>query len=279
MKNILTFDVEDYFQVENFKTIITKERWTACESRVHIGIGIILSILAHYDVRATFFVLGWIAERHPALIEEIREKGHEIGTHGYAHDLVYNQSPGVFRNDLERSIEILEKITKGPIESYRAPSFSITEKSLWAFDILMECGIRYDSSLFPIRHHRYGIPNATRFPHVIRAHDGKTLVEFPISTCEIHGTRIPFSGGGYFRLLPARLVAGITTRMNRKNHPVVIYLHPWEFDPGQPRIGASRLSRFRQYHNLQRTETKLRYCLDRIDAQPLRTYWEENQKY
>ena len=269
MKNLLTFDVEEYFQVQNLESSISCRDWEKFESRLHVGLDVILKVLSDFDARATFFVLGWIAERHPDVIRSIAERGHEIGSHGYSHELIYNMSPDEFREDLNKSIDILEGILGESVRSYRAPCFSITGKSLWALDILLESGIRYDSSIFPIHHHRYGIPDAIPYPHVIREKDDGTLTEFPVSTCGILGKRLPFSGGGYFRLLPIRLVTLVTSRLNGRGHPVVTYLHPWEFDPGQPRIRTSRLNAFRHYLNLHRTEEKLRFFLDRFEVQPL----------
>ena len=272
MKNILTFDIEEYFQVENFKQAIDSAEWETFESRVEYGTDIILRILADYRVKVTFFVLGWTAERHPELIKKISDEGHEIGSHGYKHELIYNESPQEFRADLERSLKILRDITGKKIVSYRAPSFSITRDSLWALDVLRECGIRNDSSIFPILHDRYGIPDADRYPHIIRRGEEGFLKEFPISTFEFMGRRIPFSGGGYFRLLPRFLIVKMAKRLNTLGIPLVIYLHPWEFDTEQPRVRTSALNSFRHYLNIHKTEEKLRHLLDSIDVGPLHEF-------
>lgn len=264
MRNILSIDVEEYFQVENFKDVISYADWDRYESRLQVGIDMILKILSDYKATITFFVLGWVAERHPDCIRKIAREGHEIGSHGYAHELIYKQTPDEFRSDLMRSLEILASITGKPVVSYRAPCFSVTKRSLWALDILMECGIRNDSSIFPIYHDRYGIPGANKLPHIVREKDGTQLKEFPISIYELFGWHVPFSGGGYFRLLPVSLVIRMAQKLNAVGHPLIMYLHPWEFDKDQPRVSAGRLRTFRHYVNIKHTETKLRLLLDEI---------------
>ncbi len=275
MKNILTFDIEEYFQVENFKQEISRCEWEEQESRVNVGTDIILKILSDYKAKATFFVLGWIAEKHPEIIKKIAGEGHEIGSHGYLHELIYKQTRDEFSDDIKRSIEILENITGDKVISYRAPSFSITEESLWALDVLLELGIKYDSSIFPIRHHRYGIHNAKRFPYVIRRKGEKILTEFPISTISVMGKRIPFSGGGYFRILSACVSTNMAKRLNKQGYPLIMYHHPWEFDINQPKINADILSKFRHYYNIRITQEKLRYCLEHIELGTLKDCAEE----
>ena len=272
MKNILTFDIEEYFQVENFKGQVDSASWSGFESRVKIGVDIILKILSDYNVKVTFFVLGWTAERHPELIKRIADQGHEIGSHGYKHELIYNETRDEFKSDVLKSIDILENISGKKIVSYRAPSFSITKNSLWALDVLLECGIQFDSSIFPIIHDRYGIHDADRFPHIICEKDGKLLKEFPISTFEYFGRHFPFSGGGYFRLLPTWLIVKMTRELNSLGFPIVIYLHPWEFDTEQPRIKTNIINSFRHYINIDKTEQKLRHLLNLIDVGPLYDY-------
>jgi polysaccharide deacetylase family protein (PEP-CTERM system associated) len=222
-------------------------------------------------VKATFFVLGWVAERYPELVREIDDAGHEIGSHSYWHRLVYTLSPSAFRDDLCRSRDVLQTVTGKSIISYRAPSFSITSESLWALDILADEGFKVDASVFPIRHHRYGIPDAPCHPYVHEAASG-LLWEFPSSVCRIAKKNFPISGGGYFRLLPYHLTARLLRHVNTQfKQPFMFYIHPWELDPEQPRLTAgTRGARFCHYVNLRTTEVKLerllsQFAFDRID--------------
>ncbi len=261
MQNILTIDVEDYFQVENLKETVKYSDWEKYECRVIKNTDKVLDILDRYSTKATFFVLGWLAERYPELVKKIDGAGHEIASHGYAHNLIYEQSQEDFRADLRRSKTILENIIKHPIVGYRAPSYSITKKSVWALDILMDEGFEYDSSLFPIYHDLGGLPDAKRYPNEIR-NNRHSIIEIPISTVKIVGKNIPFSGGGYLRLLPYRLIRWAAKQVNREGYPVVIYLHPWEFDKDQPRIKTGRIKSFRHYVNLHKTVEKFKKLLN-----------------
>lgn len=268
MKNALTIDVEDYFQVENFKKYIKFSDWEQYESRVVKNTQKLLEILKFADVRATFFVLGWIGERFPELIKKIHQDGHEIASHGYAHQLVDTQTPEEFRADLRKAKAILEDIIQEPVLGYRAPSFSITKNSLWALDILMEEGFQYDSSLFPVYRDKGGLPDARRYPHKIYNHQ-VYLWEFPISTIKFFNQNVPFSGGGYFRLLPYGFVKSAVKAINKDGIPAIIYLHPWELDPQQPRVKADFLSTFRHYVNIAKTEKKLLELLRNFEFTPL----------
>jgi polysaccharide deacetylase family protein (PEP-CTERM system associated) len=233
--------------------------------------GIILDLLAERGIRGTFFVLGWIAQHYPALVKRIAAAGHEIASHGYSHQLIYRQTPAEFRSETLQSKQILEDLTGTPVLGYRAASFSITKDSLWALDTLIEAGFQYDSSVFPIRHDRYGLPGASREPGRIQAPGGGSLVEFPMSAATFFGVRVPVSGGGYFRLLPYWLTrAGLKQVNERDGQPFTFYLHPWEVDPGQPRIKVGRLSRFRHYTNLDRCEARLRRLLAEFSFAPMR---------
>ena len=258
--NILTIDVEDYFQVENFKAIVKFSEWEKYDCRVVRNTGKILDILEKYGTEATFFVLGWLAERYPELIKRIHGAGHEIASHGYAHNLIYEQSQEDFRADLRRSKTILENIIKCRVVGYRAPSYSITKKSLWALDVLMEEGFEYDSSLFPIYHDLGGLPEAKRYPNRIHNHEHE-IIEIPLATVKVAGKNIPFSGGGYFRLLPYGFIRWAAKQMHKEGYPVVTYLHPWEFDKEQPRINAGSVKNFRHYVNLHKTEKKFKKLL------------------
>ena len=218
----------------------------------------LLDLLDTAQTRATFFVLGWVAERQPHLVRTIHARGHEVASHGYAHQRVYTQAPAQFRQETERSLRLLEDLIGTHVYGYRAASYSITKDSLWALDILGEAGFTYDSSIFPIRHDRYGIPGYPRFSHVLKGHGGGQLIEFPISTVRWAGANVPIAGGGYFRLFPYALIAwGLRSINHRERQSALIYLHPWEIDPDQPRIPAGTMARFRQYVNLQKTEPRL----------------------
>lgn len=256
--NAMTVDVEDYFHVSAFAGVVRMEDWDRHESRVGRNTRRLLGIFAEAGVRATFFVLGWVARRHPELIREIDAAGHEVACHGLTHQLVYNQTPELFRQETRESKAILEDIVQKPVSGYRAASYSITARSLWALDILAELGFRYDSSVFPVRHDRYGIPGARCEPYLHRTEAGREIVEFPLTTWDIARYRLPVAGGGYFRLFPYWLTRHAFMQINgRERRPFIFYLHPWEIDPDQPRIRAGWLSRFRHYNNLRRCEARL----------------------
>lgn len=262
MKNAFTIDVEDYYQVEAFAGVVSKSTWGRYESRVERNTRQLLDLLDAHSVKATFFVLGWVAQQQPSLIREIADRGHEIASHGMSHTLVYTQSPAVFREETRRSKALLEDIGQRPVIGYRAATYSITRASLWALDILHEEGFRYDSSIFPMRHDRYGIPDADPYPGRLRTPAGHELVEFPISVFRARGFKLPVAGGGYFRLFPYPVTRWGLSRINRTGNEFVFYLHPWEVDPEQPRIREAGLtSRFRHYLNLAQTQPRLERLL------------------
>jgi polysaccharide deacetylase family protein (PEP-CTERM system associated) len=259
--NALTVDVEDYFQVSAFRDQVSPDDWPQFESRVVANTHRVLDVFDDAGATATFFVLGWIAERHPQLVRDIAARGHEIACHGFSHQLIYGQSPAVFREETHRAKSLLEAQVQSPVRGYRAASFSITDASRWALDVLADCGFEYDSSMYPVRHDLYGTAVEAAGPHRITAPAGKTLIEFPMTTRSFMGMTVPVSGGGYFRLYPYQLTAFLLNAVNRDNEPFVFYMHPWEVDPGQPRIRTSLKSRFRHYTNLERCEAKLRALL------------------
>jgi polysaccharide deacetylase family protein (PEP-CTERM system associated) len=268
MINALTIDVEDYFHVTAFEKRVKPDQWDIYPLRVGDNTLRILDMLDEYALRATFFVLGWVAERLPALVKEIHRRGHEVACHGYAHQLIYRLSPHEFRLDVSKAKNILEELCGERVHGYRAPSYSITTRSLWALGILVEEGFTYDSSIFPINHDIYGIPGGARFPHEIATSSGK-IKEFPISTFSLKlgrwHSQWPIAGGGYLRLFPAALVLRAIQAINgREKQPVIIYFHPWEIDPQQPRINAGLKSSFRHYLNLERMELKIRHLLDNV---------------
>ncbi|HEV8331044.1 MAG TPA: XrtA system polysaccharide deacetylase [Steroidobacteraceae bacterium] len=252
--NAMTIDVEDYFHVSAFAQVLDRSSWPKLESRVERNTQRLLDLFDEHQVRMTFFVLGWVAERYPELIKSLHRRGHEVACHGLTHELVYKQTPELFRSETHRSKSLLEDLTGAPVRGYRAASYSITAKSIWALDILVELGFEYDSSIFPIHHDLYGMPGAPRRPHAV-AH-GK-LLEIPLTTVQLAGQRLPCAGGGYFRLLPYSVFRWSLRRVNAEGLPAVFYMHPWEIDPGQPRIAAPLKSRFRHYTNLHRTESRL----------------------
>ena len=268
IKNYLTIDVEDYYQVSAFESIVGFAKWDQYPQRVMNNTRRILQVLERHNVKATFFVLGWIGEKNPHLIKDIMEKGHRIGCHSYEHRLLYNLSPQEFEQDTRRAKDVLEQITGKSVRGYRAPSYSITRRSLWAFDILEDLGFEFSSSIFPIHHDRYGIPDAPRFKFKVPGHD---LVEYPISTSRFFGRNIPVSGGGYFRLFPYRLTRMALSKINKREHqPFVFFIHPWEMDPEQPRMkGASAVSRFRHYTNLAKTAERFEKLLGDFDFIPI----------
>jgi polysaccharide deacetylase family protein (PEP-CTERM system associated) len=261
VRNALTIDVEDYYHVSAFDSPSKRAHWHEFESRVAANTDRLLALFAEVQVRATFFVLGWVAERYPALVGRIADAGHEVASHGYFHQLVYELDPASFREDLRRARTAIESATGMPVRGYRAPSFSITKRSLWALDVLVEEGYQFDSSVFPIVRDRYGLPGAARQVHRLSAAGG-SIVEVPPSTVRIAGVTIPVAGGGYFRLYPYDVTRRAIRRLNRRETmPAVVYLHPWELDPLQPRQQGSALSRFRHYVNLESTESRLRRLL------------------
>lgn len=271
--NALTIDVEDYFHVTAFKERISPEQWDRFPARVFDNTLRCLDLLDEHAVKATFFILGWVAERYPALVGRIRDARHEIACHGYGHQLIHELGPTAFREDVRRAKRILEDISGLKVRGYRAPSYSITAKSPWALDILIEEGFEYDSSIFPVVHDTYGIRDARRFPHVLERPGGRML-EFPLSTLPVKlpggEFRVPVAGGGYLRLMPAGFLPWAFRRINhREGQPAVLYFHPWEIDTGQPRIHAGRKSRLRHYLNLRTTEGKLRRILGGLPFAPM----------
>lgn len=257
---MLTVDVEDYFQVSAFEGVVERDSWHRYESRVAANTDRVLQLMADARVTGTFFVLGWVAERYPHIVQRIAASGHALASHSYWHRLVYTLTPEEFREDLRRAKDVIESAGGVRVVGFRAPSFSIVERSLWALDVLIEEGYAYDASIFPIRHDRYGIPNAPRYPHRITRASG-SIVEVPGTAVRARGATVPL-GGGYFRLLPYAWTRWALRRMNeREGQPAMFYIHPWEFDPSQPRIRASLVSRMRHYNQIGRTADRFRRLL------------------
>ena len=254
-------DVEDYFQAEALRPFFPRETWDRLEDRTEANVERLLAILAEHQVRGTFFVLGWTAERHPDLVRRIASEGHEIGSHGYAHELIYRQSVEAFRADVRRARALLQDLSGQEVPGYRAPSYTIVHRTRWALAVLAEEGHRYDSSIFPIRRRRYGIPNAPRWPYRIEEAGTGGLVEFPLPAIRIGPLNLPATGGAYLRLLPLRFQTWAVRRLLREGKAVVLNVHPWELDPGQPRLPVRHRTRWTHYHNLARAEGRLRTLL------------------
>jgi len=268
MLNALSVDVEDYFQVSAMAPFIARQQWDSMPCRVERNVEALLALFAQHGARATFFVLGWIAERYPQLVRRIAAEGHEVASHGYAHLRATDQTPEEFLQDISRAKKMLEDITGTAVAGYRAPSFSIGEANPWAFERIARAGYRYSSSVYPIRHDHYGVPDAPRFPY--RTPHG--IVEIPISTARALQHNFPAGGGGYFRLLPYAVSRWAIRNINEKDgQPAIFYLHPWEIDPGQPRVARAGVkTRLRHYLNLHRMEARLKrlmgdFLWDRID--------------
>jgi polysaccharide deacetylase family protein (PEP-CTERM system associated) len=257
IRNALTVDVEDYFQVSAFADNIKKKDWESYKPRLGENTHKLLDIFSDRRLRATFFVLGWVAEKYPHLIQEIAARGHEVACHGYSHELIYKQTRETFRAETIRAKNTIEDTVQAEVYGYRAASFSITERSIWALDILAESGFLYDSSIFPIRHDRYGISGVSTFPNRMTTPAGQTIIEFPLSTIRFLGYH------GYFRLYPYVFTRSALRYINNwLRQPFVFYVHPWELDPDQPRIGGTVLSRFRHYNNLHKCEMRLKLLLN-----------------
>ena len=267
--NAMTVDVEDWFQVSAFEKHLDRSQWESLPCRVEANMDRILAMFERHGVKATFFTLGWIARRYPQMVRRIVDQGHELASHGWSHVRVTQQDPDSFRQDVTRTRVLLEDLGGVPVKGYRAASYSIGRDNLWAWDVLAEAGYRYSSSVVPIRHDLYGMPEAPRF--AFQAVEGE-LLEVPVTTLEVAGRKVNFGGGGWFRLFPYALTRWAFRRINgREGHPCIFYFHPWEIDPEQPRVrGIGPRTRFRHYLNLTRTEGRLERLLqdfrwDRMD--------------
>jgi polysaccharide deacetylase family protein (PEP-CTERM system associated) len=270
MKNAMSVDVEDYFQVSAFAPHIRREDWDSLPCRVERNIDVILGLLDAADAKATFFTLGWIAERYPQVVRRIVEGGHELASHGYGHQRVSDLTPELFRDDITRAKRILEDLGGVAVRGYRAPSFSINQKNWWAVEELENAGYVYSSSIYPVRHDHYGMPDAPRFPNYPNGAGG--ILELPPTTLELMGRNLPAAGGGWFRLLPYSMSRWMLQRVNTRDQaPCMFYFHPWEMDAEQPRQpGLSAKTRFRHYVNLQRMPGRMQKLLndfewDRVD--------------
>ncbi len=262
---LLSFDVEEYFQVEAAaRGGLAAETWDSWPKRLPRAVDRLLELLAAHDASATFFVLGWVARHEPAVVRRIAEAGHEVASHGMTHRMLGPLGRDAFEQELADSRRLIEDLAGGPVVGYRAPTFSVTHTTAWALDALAEAGYRYDSSVFPVRHDRYGVPDAPTGPHRARGPGGGVVLELPPLTLRAAGANWPVGGGGYLRLFPRRLCGRALRRAVRAGVPGMVYLHPWEIDPDQPHLPMSRASRFRHRVGLRRTESKLRWLLSRF---------------
>lgn len=269
MLNGLSVDVEEAFHASAFERECPPESWELRPQRAADNTRKLLALFAQEGVRATFFTLGWVAERQPALIREIVAHGHELACHGYAHRRIYTQSPEVFRQDVSRAKRVLEDVGGVPVSGYRAPTYSITRASLWALDILAELGFEYDSSIFPVRHDRYGIPEAPRFPYQVLSPGGASLIELPPTSFRVGRAQLPVLGGGYLRLFPLALHTAALHFINRRERqPAFVYVHPWEVDEAQPRLSAHRLSWWRHTVNIPQVPARLERLLHTASFAP-----------
>jgi len=269
MKNALTIDLEDYYHVSAFNDQVLPQEWGSRQSRVEQNTDLLLDLLDHAGHKATFFTLGWVAEEHPQVVRRVADCGHEVACHSLRHRTVYEMTPAEFREDTRRAKELLEDVSGHPVRGYRAPSFSITQDSLWALTVLAELGFAYDSSIFPVLHANYGMPKGSRDPYRLETPAGP-IVEFPMTTLELAGRRSPFGGGAYFRLLPYWYTRwGIRYLNAREGRPACVYLHPWELDPEQPRMAGRFTSRLRHYLGLRGTPSKFRNLLCDFEFCPL----------
>lgn len=264
VRHFFTVDVEEHFQVCAFDGAVSRGDWSTMPSRLHLSVPRLLEALGRHGATATFFVLGWVARHRPAIVREISHAGHEIASHGYGHERVWRLSRAQFREDLRCSKGLLEDLTGRTVLGYRAPSFSITPGSEWAFDVLLDEGYRYDSSLFPVRRRGYGYPGVPGVPHVIRRGGGE-LIEFPLATTTVAGARVPAAGGGYLRHFPFWVVRRAFRQAAEQSVPASFYVHPWEIDPDQPRLHVGPLTHVRHYRGLSRTMPRIERLLSEFE--------------
>jgi len=273
--NALSFDLEEWFQSTHLEKYVKRSEWQNYESRIEKNIEPVLSLLKQKGVFATFFALGWVAEKHPDLIKRISDEGHEIAAHGWSHVRIYQQSQEEFEAELKRSKDLLEKITGKPVLGHRAACFSIVKSnSEWVIDALIKNGIMYDSSIYPIEHDRYGIPGSPRFPYVLREENGRKLLEFPPSTWRFLGVNIPMGGGGYLKLYPYFLTRYFIAKLNQSGRPAMVYLHPAEFDADQPRIKMDMINKQRQHLGVENNFKKFKQLLEDFRFAPVKDVLE-----
>jgi polysaccharide deacetylase family protein (PEP-CTERM system associated) len=263
--NILSVDVEEWFHPEALRHLFPQEVWDKQPPRVERNINFLLELFERHQVKATFFTLGWIGRKYPQLVRKIAEAGHEVASHSTLHRMITQLTPEEFRRDLSESIAVLEDATGEPVIGFRAPTFSVVKDTLWAREIMLENSLRYDSSVYPIWHDRYGIADAPRYPYVALEKDGRQLLEFPMPTLRMGNKNFPFGGGGYLRIFPLIFTRYAIKSFNKENYPAIIYMHPWEFDSKQPRIKLNTLQQWRHYYNIKNNGKKLSALLNNFN--------------
>jgi polysaccharide deacetylase family protein (PEP-CTERM system associated) len=276
MNNILSIDVEEWFHPEALHHLFNPETWDKQQNRVEQNIDKLLELFAKYNATATFFILGWIGRKYPEMVKKIAAAGHEIASHSDSHRMVTKLDSDTFRKDLEDSIKVLEDVSGQKIIGFRAPTFSLVKETRWAWDIMLELGLEYDSSVYPIYHDRYGIPDAPRFPYIVASKKDRKLIEFPMPTLKIFKKNIPFGGGGYLRIFPLLFTKFALRKFNAADHPVIFYAHPWEFDTGQPRLDLGRIQTWRHYYNISNNYNKLESLLKMSEWISFRDYLKKN---
>ena len=273
-RHALSFDVEEFFHVANLRGSVSREDWDTIPSRLMVGMDRILSLLDRRGVQATMFFLGWVAERHPELVKRCVEAGHEIASHGYEHEFLFDMDPESFDKDLARTEELLMAAGAPRPVGFRASTFTVTRKTWWAFDVLARRGYVYDSSIHPVRHPVYGVPDFEPGISLVRTEAGSEVVEFPVATLPMLGRNVPMGGGGYFRLLPGPIHRAAMARLEKLGRPTATYLHPWEFDPEQPRYPAPMLKKWRHYVGLTKSLDRLDALLGRFECGTMRAVLE-----
>lgn len=274
MINILSVDVEEWFHPEALQHLFPAPSWSEQGSRVEQNVSLLLDLFSQKEVKATFFILGWIAQKHPHMIRDIVSRGHEIASHGNSHRMVTKLTADDFRQDLAQSIKLLEDISGQKVSGYRAPTFSVVEGTLWAWEIMLDLGLEYDSSVYPIWHDRYGIPAAPRSVYTALEKNGKKLIEFPMPTLRILRKNIPFGGGGYLRMFPLWFTRYAIKRFNQEGFPVIIYMHPWEFDIHQPKLNLGLIQTQRHYLNIDKNYSKLAKLLENFQWTSFKEYMD-----
>lgn len=275
MFNILSVDVEEWFHPEALQHLYPYSEWVNLESRVNENVEKLLQLFSDKNVKATFFTLGWIAKQHPGLIKKISGQGHEIASHGNKHKMVTKMSSEEFEVDLGESIKILEDTSGEKVLGFRAPTFSVVKETFWSFEIMEKLGLAYDSSVYPIWHDRYGVPDAPRQRYNALGNNGNTLTEFPMSTIKFFGKNIPFGGGGYLRIYPNWLTKKAIASVNNEGLPAIMYMHPWEFDEGQTRLNLGKIQTWRHYYNIDKNLFKLSGLLDQFSWTNFKTVIQE----
>jgi polysaccharide deacetylase family protein (PEP-CTERM system associated) len=274
-KNILSVDVEEWFHPEALQHLYPEETWDSQEQRIEKNVELLLDLFAEKEVTATFFIIGWAAQKHPQMVRKIISAGHEVANHSNKHNMVTKLTPEIFHKDIVDSQKILQDISGQKVIGYRAPTFSVVKETFWAWEILLEQGFKYDSSVYPILHDRYGEPGAPRKPYIALQKDDKALIEFPMPAIRFLSKNFPFGGGGYLRIFPLSFTSFAVKKFIRKDRPAIIYAHPWEFDTGQPKLNLGKIQTWRHYYNIKNNLKKLSVLLERFEWTSFKDYIEK----